>query len=280
MARITVQPGLSLNCEIDDYLWPWMHSTPVLMQHGFSRNATFWKPWVPYVAMTRRVYRPEIRGCGQSDAPPRGFHLNSEILLQDVLRTLDTLGLERVHWVGQHSGGVLGVLFAAAHPERVASLVLIETPVLVKNFITKFELGQPSIAEAMLKFGIAEWCRRTLPTRIDPKRAPQELQDFIVADMAKVPDYVAAMIHDAYEPSDTSSLLKNLTMPVLLMSGDDQPLKPACVEHQRLMEREIPNARFKLFEGYGPGIGEHEAELCVREAIAFWESIDPSSKNS
>src|SRR5262245_35655409 len=36
--------------------------TPVLMMHGFARNAMFWTRWVPAVAGSHRVYRPDLLG--------------------------------------------------------------------------------------------------------------------------------------------------------------------------------------------------------------------------
>jgi hypothetical protein len=39
--RIALPEGASVHCIVDDFLWPWDCSTPVLMMHGFARNATF-----------------------------------------------------------------------------------------------------------------------------------------------------------------------------------------------------------------------------------------------
>lgn len=40
MPTISLDAGLSLHCTVDDYLWPWVASTPVLMMHGCARNAS------------------------------------------------------------------------------------------------------------------------------------------------------------------------------------------------------------------------------------------------
>ena len=42
MPRIALQDGTGIHCIVDDFLWPWVNSKPVLMMHGFARNATFW----------------------------------------------------------------------------------------------------------------------------------------------------------------------------------------------------------------------------------------------
>jgi len=43
---------VSVHCTIDDFPWPWDEQTPVLMMHGFARDALFWNRWVPAIAKT------------------------------------------------------------------------------------------------------------------------------------------------------------------------------------------------------------------------------------
>jgi len=80
MPQIPVAKGVSIHCVVDDFLWPWETATPVLMMHGFARNALFWNRWVPPVAETYRVYRPDLLGCGLSDQPPAGYHYTPETI--------------------------------------------------------------------------------------------------------------------------------------------------------------------------------------------------------
>jgi pimeloyl-ACP methyl ester carboxylesterase len=47
-------------------------------------------------------------------------------LIELALDFLDTLGLDPVVWAGSSWGGIIGVQFAAAHPERLAALVLVD----------------------------------------------------------------------------------------------------------------------------------------------------------
>ena len=73
MPTIRLADGLSLHCAVDDYLWRWEAPTPVLMMHGFARNAAFWNRRVPPIADSRRIYRPDLLGCGRSDVPARAM---------------------------------------------------------------------------------------------------------------------------------------------------------------------------------------------------------------
>ena len=116
MPRIALPEGVSVHCAIDDYLWPWDEKMPVLMMHGFARNALFWNRWVPTIAEMRRIYRPDLLGCGLSDQPPREYQYTPNTIAAQILGVLDALSLSRVHWVGESSGGLIGLLLAAVHP--------------------------------------------------------------------------------------------------------------------------------------------------------------------
>ena len=104
---------------------------------GFARNATFWNRWVPAIAETHRVYRPDLLGCGLSDQPPNGYRYAPETIGTQVLAVLDGLCLSKMHWVGESSGGIIGLLLAAVHPDCIASLVLCNTPTRIRDHIKR-----------------------------------------------------------------------------------------------------------------------------------------------
>ena len=168
MPSIRLDEGLSLHCAVDDYLWPWEAPTPVLMMHGFARNAAFWNRWVPAIAESRRIYRPDLLGCGASDVPAPGYHFTPEKIAAEILAVFAAMSLKWVHWVGESSGGIIGLLLAASHPERIASLVLCNTPTRISDEIKGiYALDQESTAAAIRAHGTGEWCRRTLGYRLD-----------------------------------------------------------------------------------------------------------------
>src|ERR1700726_3435667 len=175
-----MQPVPALCCAVDDYLWPWQRPAPVVMLHGFARNASFWNRWVPAIAETRRVYRPDLIGCGRSDLPPEGYRYTPEAIADSILAVLDALSLARVHWVGESSGGLIGLLLAAAYPDRIASLVLCNTPSRIPDRIKHiYALDRGGVAEAILAHGTGAWCRQTLGYRLDLDHADAALQDWV-----------------------------------------------------------------------------------------------------
>src|SRR5512142_7293 len=67
------------------------------------------------------------RGTGESDpaADPRGYLIEDYAADVDELR--EHLGLERLNLLGHSHGGIVGMEYAASHPDRVEHLILAST---------------------------------------------------------------------------------------------------------------------------------------------------------
>jgi pimeloyl-ACP methyl ester carboxylesterase len=272
MPTIRLAEGLSLHCAVDDYLWPWQVSTPVLMMHGFARNATFWNRWVPPIAESRRIYRPDLLGCGASDVPAADYHFTPEKIGAEILAVFEAMSLSRVHWVGESSGGIIGLLLAAAHPERIASLVLCNTPTRISDEIRGiYSLDQESTAAAIRVYGTGEWCRRTLGYRLDVEHASAQLQEWCVTEMDKTRPDIAAALHECFEGINVRPLLAGIQAPVLLLSGDKSRI---ASEQQKILAETLPRGRLELFAGYGHGVNLLQPERCARTALDFWRAVE------
>jgi 3-oxoadipate enol-lactonase len=276
MPTIRLDEGLSLHCAVDDYLWPWEERTPVLMMHGFARNAKFWNRWVPAIAESRRIYRPDLLGCGASDVPAPGYRFTRDMIAAEILAVFEALSLSQVHWVGESSGGIIGLLLAAAHPERIASLVLCNTPTRISDEIKGiYALDRGSTAAAIRSYGVGEWCRRTLGYRLDIDHAPEPLREWCIAEMNKTRPDIAAALHECFEAIDVQPLLPEIGTPVLLLSGDKSRI---ASEQQKILAATLPGGRLELFAGYGHGVNLLQPERCARAALDFWRGVEAGDK--
>ena len=110
--------------ELDDFTDPWKPAETIVIQHGLGRSYRFWYHWVPLLARHYRVIRRDMRGHGQSADPGPNQAWSVEELLTDIKGFLDALNLDRVHYVGESIGGLLGIACAVRWPERFKSLTL------------------------------------------------------------------------------------------------------------------------------------------------------------
>ena len=92
----------------------------VMLSHSLGANLTMWAPQAAALAAEFRVIRYDTRGHGRSDAPEGPYSLAE--FGGDVVALLDTLDIERVHFVGLSLGGMTALGLALEHRARIASI--------------------------------------------------------------------------------------------------------------------------------------------------------------
>jgi pimeloyl-ACP methyl ester carboxylesterase len=104
-------------------VWPAEPDAPVVLAvHGITASSR------SFLALARelpemRIVAPDLRGRARSNALP-GSGLEQHAA--DLRRLLEVVGADRVTLVGHSMGAFVATLLAAAEPERVASLVLVD----------------------------------------------------------------------------------------------------------------------------------------------------------
>ena len=117
MPQFTTSDGLSLFYRDEG------GGTPVLCLAGLTRNSADFNWLAPHLTNSRLI-RLDYRGRGQSDhAPdPKTYSIPREG--QDAIELLDHLGLDRATIIGTSRGGLIAMVLAATHRDRLAGVVL------------------------------------------------------------------------------------------------------------------------------------------------------------
>jgi pimeloyl-ACP methyl ester carboxylesterase len=98
----------------------------VVLVHGHGADLRLWDLQVPaLVEAGYRVIRYDVRGHGRSAIPPSGYTWESYAL--DLHDLLDRIAVPRAHVAGLSMGGGVALQFALDFPERVSSLVLVDS---------------------------------------------------------------------------------------------------------------------------------------------------------
>lgn len=106
--------GITLNCVVEG------DGPPVLLVHGFPDDHHVWRHQIAaLLAAGYRVIAPDMRGCGESDAPNTTAAYLIPELVADLVALLDELGVARVSLLAHDWGSVIGWFFAMQHPERI-----------------------------------------------------------------------------------------------------------------------------------------------------------------
>ncbi len=105
--------------------WEWPGDPPAtLLLHGIGSYGRYWDFFADAVAGGLRLIATDARGHGESGR--RAAHYAPEDFVADAVAVLDALAIERAAVVGHSMGGTHAIRLAAAHPERVTRLVVVD----------------------------------------------------------------------------------------------------------------------------------------------------------
>ncbi len=100
----------------------------VLMLHGFPECWYSWRGQIPPLSRNFRVVAPDMRGYNLSDKPAGVKNYTGEKLTADVAGLISAFGHKKAHLVGHDWGGVVAWQFAAAYPEMLDRLAVMNAP--------------------------------------------------------------------------------------------------------------------------------------------------------
>jgi len=102
---------------------------PLFLLHGFPQTHMCWERIAPDLARNYHVIVPDLRGYGDSDAPPDdpGHHVYSKReMAKDIVGVMDFMGIARANVIGHDRGARVSYRLALDHPDRVDRLGIIE----------------------------------------------------------------------------------------------------------------------------------------------------------
>ena len=102
---------------------------PVLLLHGAPQTHVSWRLIAPKLAASRTVVAADLRGYGDSSAPPDGEdHANyaKRAMALDQVEVMHHFGFDRFPVIGHDRGGRVGQRMALDHPDKVARLAVLD----------------------------------------------------------------------------------------------------------------------------------------------------------
>ncbi|XP_074482990.1 bifunctional epoxide hydrolase 2-like isoform X2 [Sebastes fasciatus] len=139
---------------------------PVVLCHGFPESWYSWRYQIPAVAAAGfRVLALDMKGYGESTAPPDIEEYSQEQLCKDLITFMDKMSMPQVTLVGHDWGGALVWTMSQYYPERVRAVASLNTPLFradpsvspaeklkaVPIFDYQLYFQKPGVAEAELE---------------------------------------------------------------------------------------------------------------------------------
>lgn len=258
-----IDETLEMYYEIDDYTDPWSTPEAMILQHGNTHSGKFWYAWVPGLARQYKLVRPDYRGMGQSTVLPPGYEPTPSSLAKDLRILLDQLGLDQVHLVGEHGGGIICMQFAYEHPERVRSLILCGSAP-ANNAGVRDRLS--SLFESADQTSMEAFARSTMPFRFDLSKADPEMVEWYAREMGKTSWDLDARMKHMYMNTDIAGILPEIKAPTLIMVGE---LTSFGLGPFKEMHSLILNSELQIYRGARQSVALMHPDECVYSTRAF-----------
>ena len=240
-------PEVQVNGTTLHYLLEGPAGAPVVcFGHGQALDLSTWDAQVPALTDRYRMLRLDLRGHGGSPVPDDPFSI--EDLASDIVGLLDTLDIEKNHYVGTSLGGFIGFALALEHQDRLASLTLVATQGALPQERAERVREAAGVTRTA---GMADYAEAMMHRWLRDGFEEQEPDAF-----ARLCHMVAASSGEGYAKSSDTSVAMNfddrladITTPTLVVAGDEDVATPP--ERMALYRDEIAGAEMVVIEESG-----------------------------
>ncbi|HVF11857.1 MAG TPA: alpha/beta fold hydrolase, partial [Actinomycetota bacterium] len=197
----------------------------LLLVHGFPLDRTLWAEQLAGLSDIRRVVAVDLRGRGKSpDGQADGWSI--DLYADDIAATIDSLGVDQVDLAGLSMGGYVVFNVLRKHPEKVRSLILIDTK--SGDDPPEAKEGREKTAILVREKGTAELVNALLPKLFAPV-ATDAVKDKVRAMFENTPSETAAADALAMRDRvDSTPDLAEIKIPTLVLHGADDALMPSA----------------------------------------------------
>ncbi len=242
---------------------------PMLLIHGSFASSRWWEPLFTVLPDEIFAVAPDLRGCGQSEKTATGYTIEEQT--EDLWAFVQTLDWHNFDLVGHASGGALAIEFSLNHPDRLNTLILVDSAPVEGVFTpldTLMVLEQMKTDRGLLSQALA----LLMPTfSLDP-RENREFFAALVEDAAQMAPAAFTAVAESLGQWNRFADAKHLTLPTLIIGGDqDQIVGREAMTRTLIAIPGASNLEILPNVGHSPLI---EAPLALAERIIDFLSED------
>jgi sigma-B regulation protein RsbQ len=227
---------------------------PLLFAHGFGCDQNMWRYVWPRFADDYRVVLFDHVGAGGSDlsAYDPGRYSSLRGYAEDVLEICRELDLSDVVLVGHSVSAMIGVLAAAADPDRFAGLVLVgPSPRYIDDedgYVGGFSREDIEGLLDSMDSNYLGWSSQMAPVIMGNEERP-ELGEELTNSFCRTDPEIARSFARVTFLSDNRADLAQVEVPALVLQCSDDAIAPEAVG--RYVAEQMPGGRFAMLDAVG-----------------------------
>lgn len=277
-------PIITTSDNVDIFYKDWGSGQPIVFSHGWPLSSDDWDAQMLFfLSHGYRVIAHDRRGHGRSAQVADGHDMDH--YADDLAAVVNHLDLHDAIHIGHSTGGGEVAHYLARHgQDRAAKAVLVSAvpPLMVQTENNPGGLPKSVFDDLQAQLAANRSVfYRALPSgpfygfNRDGAETPQADRDAIIENWWRQGMMGGAKAHYdgivAFSQTDFTEGLKAITIPVLVMHGDDDQIVPYENSGPRSAEL-LPNGTLKTYKGYPHGMLTTQSDVINADLLEFIRS--------
>jgi non-heme chloroperoxidase len=283
MATLTTRDGTRLFYKD----WGPKNARPIVFHHGWPLSADDWdNQMLFFLDKGYRVVAHDRRGHGRSDQTDTGNDMDT--YAADVAELARELDLKNAVHIGHSTGGGEVIRYAArSEPGRISGAVLIGAVPPIMLATARYPDGLPmavfdEFREALLRNRAQFFLDVPSGPFYGFNRDGAEVSEGLIRNWWRQGMMGGAKAHydciAAFSETDFTDDLRAVSMPVLLMHGENDQVVPIDASARKAIKL-LSNGTLKTYPGLSHGMFATHATLINADLLAFIEKIEAGSRD-
>ena len=224
---------------------------PLVLVMGIGYDSSLWTlAQVPVLSTQFQVILVDNRDAGRSSKARHPYEIAD--MADDLAGLLDALGIQRSHLLGLSMGGMIALEFALRHGDRLDRLVLAGTgaaparsavdPIQIWSWVK----ANDATGEV---FGGQQFVSLFSTAFLRNHEAVRDTAELLASNPYPMSPAAYGRQADAYRRFDSLDRLAGITVPTLVVVGEQDLLTPPWIARE--VAEAIPGARFEVIRGEG-----------------------------
>ena len=265
MPTFQLSENVNIQYSDHDFSNPWDQAEAILFLHGNAESHQVWFNWIPHLARHFRVICPDMRGFGESTPMPVDHAWSLDELVEDAVKLMNALGIERFHLVGAKLGGTVARRFAASYPHKILTLTLAGTPAANRGDLTERTKAWTLEFET---HGVSRWAKQSMQSRLGAQ-FPLEGVNWWIDLMSQTPVSSQIGFMKVIPSSVITHDLPNIKCPTLVITTQGSALGSS--DEVKAWQCQIKNSKLIVLSGDSYHVAASHGDECAQLMLTFIE---------